>query len=127
LGSARLRYSFPRNNGIAPNGPDRTKTRNERNRIMKTKLIALAIAAGVTAGSAGIASSASAAPASPSVIPAASITIDLGGIFGVRFGHRHHGYHHRRRCRRLFILGFRYGNPRARYLWRRYCRGYYHY
>lgn len=90
---------------------------------MKTKLIALAIAAGVTAGTAGIASSASAA--TPVVPAAASIHIDLGGIFGVRFGHRHHGYRHRRVCRRLFIMGFRYGNPRARYLWRRYCRGYY--
>lgn len=90
---------------------------------MKTKLIALAIAAGVTAGTAGIASTASAM--SP-VIPAASIHIDLGGIFGVRFGH-HHGYRHRMQCRRLFRLGFRYGNPRARYMWRRYCRGYYRY
>ena len=88
---------------------------------MKTKLIALAIAAGVTVGTAGIASTASAA--SP-VVPAASLYIDLGGIFGVRFGD-HRGYRHRRMCRRLFRLGFRFGNPRARYLWRRHCRGYY--
>lgn len=90
---------------------------------MKTKLIALAIAAGVAAGAAGIASSASAA--TPVVPAGASIHIDLGGIFGVRFGHRH-GYRHRRFCRKMFVLGFRYGNPRARYLWRRHCRGYYY-
>jgi hypothetical protein len=95
---------------------------------MKTKLIALAIAAGVTLGTAGAASTASAAPVSP-VVPAASISIHLGGIFGgIRFGH-HRGYrHHRRVCRRLYILGFRYGNPRARHMWYRYCRrGYYPY
>ncbi|MEQ8696864.1 MAG: hypothetical protein RLT05_09945 [Bauldia litoralis] len=91
---------------------------------MKTKLIALAIAAGVTAGTAGIASSASAM--SP-VVPAASLHIDLGGVFGARFGGRHLGYRNSPGCRRLFRLGFRYGNLRARYLWRRYCRAYYRY
>jgi hypothetical protein len=94
---------------------------------MKTKLIALAIAAGVTLGTAGVASTASAAPAP--LVPAASISIHLGGIFGgIRFGGYHHGYRHRRICRRLYILGFRYGNPRARYLWYRHCRrGFYPY
>jgi hypothetical protein len=87
---------------------------------MKTKLIALAIAAAVTAGTAGVASTASAA--TPTV-PAVSISIDLGGLFGFRYGH-HYGYYHRLRCRRLYILGFRYGNPRARHLWYRFCRYY---
>lgn len=89
---------------------------------MKTKLLAIVAAVAITAGTAGIATSANAA--SP-IVPAASVHIDLGGLLGFHYGHPHHrGYRHRRMCRRLYIRGFRYGSPRARYLWRRYCRWY---
>jgi len=37
-----------------------------------------------------------------------------------RFGFRPHAY----RCRKLYVRGFVYGNPRARYLYRKYCRFY---
>lgn len=36
---------------------------------------------------------------------------------------RHCRYGHRPRfCKRLYVKGFIYGNPRARYLYRKYCR-----
>jgi hypothetical protein len=117
---------------------------------IKTKLLTLAAAAAVTAGLAGAAAPASAAPISPVVPAGVSVEINLGGILGVRYGYnraycrrlryaaRHGSFRARvlyrrhclrrhvsyRTCRRWYIQGYRFGNPVARRLYRRFCRFY---
>ncbi len=83
---------------------------------MKTKLLTLAAAAAITAGIAGASLPANAAPVSPLVPAGVSVDINLGGILNVRYGYN------RAYCYRL-LRAARYGNFRARILYRRYCLG----
>ncbi len=117
---------------------------------MKTKLLTLAAAAAITAGLAGATAPANAAPIAPTANAGVSIEINLGGLTGVSYGYsrsycrrlyyaarrgsfrarvlyrrhcvrRHVSY---RQCRRWYIQGYRFGNPVARRLYRRFCRFY---
>ena len=100
---------------------------------MKTKILSIFAAAALFLGGVATANTASAS-VSPAVVTSSPISspissqasdgIQLAHFRGFRHRHGRHfrrGLRHRRMCRRLYILGFRYGNWRARRAYYRHC------
>jgi hypothetical protein len=89
---------------------------------MKTTILSIAAAAAITLGTAGAASAAPSA-ANAGLFDGANAAqtqqVYYGGGWG---GWRHHGFRHRRMCRRLYYKGFVLGNPFARRAFYRLCR-----
>jgi hypothetical protein len=85
---------------------------------MNIKALAIAAIAALSLGT-GAATTANAAPvlsASPAIsMPAA----EKGAVSNVSYGYRRY---RSARCRRLYILGYRFGNARARFMFNRMCR-----
>lgn len=89
---------------------------------MKTKMISIAAAAVIGLGIAGAAGTASAGVA-PAINADAIQGQVANKLTNVTYGYGY-GYRPGRRfyCRRLYIRGFKYGNPFARAKWYRHCR-----
>jgi hypothetical protein len=100
---------------------------------MKTKILSIFAAAALSLGGVAVTNTANAS-LSPAVVTSSPTSnqasnqategVQLAHFRGFR--HRHgrrfgRGLRHRRMCRRLYILGFRHGNWRARRAFYRHC------
>ena len=90
---------------------------------MKIKILSIIAAAALSLGGATAATTASAdTGAAPAVVAGSNVSGGIQLAHYRPYWHRHgYGWRYRRMCRRLYILGFKYGNWRARRAYYRHC------